>query len=101
MYTLASYYPMQRIFIDAIGPINVDSQVEFKHIFVIIDAFSRYVRLFPIKSINSDEVFYIIHYTNTKETNSKKVKVHKYLLLLMFVSHLKVVTPSSYFRSTH
>ena len=55
-YTLASYYPMQRIFIDAIGPINVDNQVEFKHIFVIIDAFSRYVRLFPIKSINSDEV---------------------------------------------
>ena len=54
-YTLASYYPMQRIFIDAIGPINVDNQVEFKHIFVIIDAFSRYVRLFPIKSINSDE----------------------------------------------
>ena len=55
-YTLASYCPMQRIFIDAIGPINVDSQVEFKHILVIIDAFSRYVRLFPIKSINSDEV---------------------------------------------
>ena len=55
-FTLAAYYPMQRIFIDAIGPINIDNQDEFKHILVIIDAFSRYVRLFPIKCVNSDEI---------------------------------------------
>ena len=34
-YTLASYYPMQRIFIDTIGPINIDNQDEFKHVLVI------------------------------------------------------------------
>jgi transposase InsO family protein len=52
-YTLASYYPMQRICIDTIGPITVNNSNENesieKYILVIIDAFSRYVNLYATK----------------------------------------------------
>ena len=39
-FTLAHYRPMNRICVDAIGPINIENQ-KIQHIFVIIDAFSR------------------------------------------------------------
>ena len=54
-FTLAHYRPMNRICVDAIGPINIEGQ-KIQHIFVMIDAFSRYTRLFPLESINSKEV---------------------------------------------
>ena len=54
-FTLASYQSMKRICIDAIGPINIDGQ-EYKHILVFLDAFSRYVKTYPLKSVNSEEV---------------------------------------------
>ena len=54
-FTLSHYRPMNRICVDAIGPINIDGQL-MQHIFVMIDAFSRYTRLFPLESINSQEV---------------------------------------------
>ena len=53
-FTLASYRPMNRICVNAIGPINIENQ-KIKHIFVIIDAFSRFVRLYALESINSEE----------------------------------------------
>ena len=56
-FTLASYQPMKRICIDAIGPINIDGQ-KYKHILVFIDAFSRYVKLFPLETITSEEVLH-------------------------------------------
>ena len=59
-FTLAAYQPMKRICIDAIGPINIEGQ-EYKHILVFIDAFSRYVRTFPLKSINSEEVLHALN----------------------------------------
>ena len=33
---------------------NISGQ-EYKHIMVIIDAFSRYVKLFPLKAVTSEE----------------------------------------------
>ena len=42
-FTLASYQPMRRVCVDAIGPINIPDQ-KYKHILVFIDAFSRYVK---------------------------------------------------------
>ena len=54
-FTLSHYRPMNRICVDAIGPIDIDNQ-NIKHIFVIIDAFSRYTRLYSLESINSSEV---------------------------------------------
>ena len=51
-FTLAAYQPMKRICIDAIGPIHTDGQ-EYRHI-VFIDAFSRYVKTYPLKSVNSE-----------------------------------------------
>jgi hypothetical protein len=53
-YTLAFYHPMQRVCVDAIGPINIGNQ-KYKHILVFIDAFSRYVRLYPLETVNSEE----------------------------------------------
>ena len=59
-FTLASYEPMRRVCVDAIGPINIQDQ-EYKHILVFIDAFSRYVQLFPIKAVNSEEVLHALN----------------------------------------
>ena len=59
-FTLASYEPMRRVCVDAIGPINIDDQ-EHKHILVFIDAFSRYVMLFPLKAINSEEALHALN----------------------------------------
>jgi len=56
-FTLASYEPMRRVCVDAIGPINIDDQ-EQKHILVFIDAFSRYVMLFPVKTVNTVEALH-------------------------------------------
>ena len=51
---------MKRICIDAIGPINIEGQ-KYKHILIIIDAFSRYLKLYPMKSINSEEVLHALN----------------------------------------
>ena len=59
-FTLASYQPMRRVFVDAIGPINIQDQ-KYKHILVFIDAFSRYMNLFPIKAVNSEEALHAIN----------------------------------------
>ncbi len=49
-FVLAAYEPMERICIDTIGPIHEENQDElFNYILVIIDAFSRFVRLYPVK----------------------------------------------------
>lgn len=53
-FTLAPYRPINRICVDDIGPINIDNQ-KIKHIFVVIDAFSGYIRLYSLESINSSE----------------------------------------------
>ena len=47
-YTLASYEPFGRICVDTIGPLPTDNENQNKYILVIIDAFSRFVRLYPI-----------------------------------------------------
>ena len=59
-FTLASYEPMRRVCVDAIGPINIDDQ-EYKHILVFIDAFSRYVMLFPVKTANSEQALHALN----------------------------------------
>ena len=45
-FTLASYSPMSRIAIDTIGPLP-ETEGGYKYVIVIIDAFSRFVKLFP------------------------------------------------------
>jgi hypothetical protein len=46
---------MERICIDAIGPINEEGQDEFSnYILVIIDAFSRFCRLYAIHSVTAE-----------------------------------------------
>ena len=60
-FTLATYQPMQRVYVDAIGPINVEDQ-EYKHILVFIDSFSRMVRLVPLKAVNSAEFLKAFNY---------------------------------------
>lgn len=56
-FTLASYYPMDRLAVDTIGPIDIPGSIdENKYILVIIDAFSRFTRLYAIpdtKAINA------------------------------------------------
>ena len=59
-FTLASYEPMKRICIDAIGPIHIEG-TEYKHILVFIDAFSRYVKLFPLTAVNSEQALHALN----------------------------------------
>ena len=60
-FTLATYQPMQRVYVDAIGPINVEDQ-EYKHILVFIDSFSRMARLVPLIAVNSAEFLKAFNY---------------------------------------
>ena len=54
-FVLAAYEPMDRICIDAIGPINEEGQDDLhNYILVIIDAFSRFVRLYPVKDTTAN-----------------------------------------------
>ena len=59
-FTLVFYEPMKRVCVDAIGPINIDNQ-EYKHILVFIDAFSRYVKLYPLTVENSEQALHALN----------------------------------------
>ena len=52
---------MQRVYVDAIGPIHVEDQ-KYKHILVSIDSFSRMVRLVPLIAVNSSEFLKAFNY---------------------------------------
>jgi len=52
--TLASTVAMQRIHIDTIGPLPMDSQ-GYSYILVIIDKFSRWLLLYPLKTVSAQE----------------------------------------------
>ena len=56
-FTLASYSPFDRICVDTIGPLPIDSDSDSEYILVIIDAFSRFVKLYPIKDTSAKAAF--------------------------------------------
>jgi transposase InsO family protein len=47
-FTTAAYEPMQRLNIDSIGPLDPDDDGAC-HIIVVIDCFTRFVELYPVK----------------------------------------------------
>ena len=53
-FTCASYNPFESLIIDHIGPLPSDDK-GYTHILVIIDGFSRWVELFPIKTTGASE----------------------------------------------
>jgi hypothetical protein len=53
-FTCASYNPFESLHIDHIGPLPVDDKGN-SHILVMIDAFSRWVELFPTKTTSASE----------------------------------------------
>ncbi len=53
-FTCASYKPFESLHIDNIGPLPVDDKGN-SHILVMIDAFSRWVELFPTKTTGASE----------------------------------------------
>lgn len=54
--------PFKTIHLDHYGPIKMPSSDRSRYILVIVDAFTKFVKLFPVKTTNSDEV--IKHLTN-------------------------------------
>ena len=52
-FTLAAYDPMKRLCIDTIGPLPPD-EYENRHIIVIVDSCTRYVRLYPVRSTDAE-----------------------------------------------
>ena len=58
-FTCASYNPFEVIHLDHIGPLPVDSHGN-AYILVIIDAFSRWIELFPTRSTTAVETAAII-----------------------------------------
>jgi transposase InsO family protein len=53
-FTLASYSPWDKLNIDAMGPFPETSE-GYQHIIVVIDCFTRFVELFPVKSTSAAE----------------------------------------------
>lgn len=51
--------PFQTFHVDHFGPLN-QSENGFKHVFLVIDAFSRFTWLFPTKSTGSKEIIKIL-----------------------------------------
>jgi len=51
-FTTATYSPMERVAVDAIGPLPEDEDGN-KHIIVFIDCFSRYVSMYPVKDVTA------------------------------------------------
>ena len=62
-FTLATVEPMQRVYVDTIGPINSDQSVidandGFNYVLVMIDAFSRFIQVYPTKSTTAQSALY-------------------------------------------
>jgi transposase InsO family protein len=53
-FTTASYYPMERLNIDTIGPLKEDEDGN-TYLIAIIDCFSRWVGLYPVKDVTANE----------------------------------------------
>ena len=56
LFTCASYNRFEVLNLDHIGPLTKDALVN-EYILVIIDAFSRWVELFPTKSMPFEHAF--------------------------------------------
>ena len=62
-FTLATVEPMQRVYMDTIGPINsdqavIDANEGMNFVLVIIDAFTRFIQTYPIKSTSAASALY-------------------------------------------
>jgi transposase InsO family protein len=51
-FTLAAYHPMERLAIDTIGPLP-KSEEGYEHIMVVLDCFTRWVELYPLKDVTA------------------------------------------------
>ncbi len=53
-FTCATYNPFEVISLDHIGPLVIDENGH-QYVLVLIDAFSRWVELYPTKGVTADE----------------------------------------------
>jgi len=52
-FTTASYYPMERLNIDTIGPLKEDERGN-KYIIAIIDSFTRWIGLYSVRDVTAE-----------------------------------------------
>ena len=53
-FTCAAYYPFEVLALDHIGPLVINEKGH-QYVLVLIDAFSRWVELYPTKGVTADE----------------------------------------------
>ena len=53
-FVVNSLRPMEALHVDTIGPIEVEG-CEYKYVLVVMDAFTRFVELFPTKTVEANE----------------------------------------------
>ena len=84
-FTCASYNPLESLHIDHIGPITPDE----KDILVMIDAFSRWVVLFPTKTTGASEATSCVfqHFGRFETPNAFRNELFSELARLSAVEH--------------
>ena len=53
-FVTGKYLPMERLNIDTIGPFTTD-EYGYKYVICIIDCFTRFITLYPVKTLDADE----------------------------------------------
>jgi transposase InsO family protein len=55
LFTTSADNPMDVINFDTIGPLQKDREYDYEHILVVIDRFTRWVELYPLRTVSASE----------------------------------------------
>ena len=96
-YASSTMHPMIKLNIDTIGPLPKDHK-NYKYIIVIIDAFTRFIKIYPMKSVSAEESAECLLFGVPDEilTDNGSQYVNKHLLNLFNLLRTEHITITPY-----